>query len=621
MTSSISNVGHRLFRTGARGVLGAAGFSLLLAGCATTPSDTVLLKEIPGVPDAYRVPRENDIPYAKNVVYVPGDARFALNLEAINTGWLHQRQVTRDPSKPSPFDRSPVLAGKDLWVLVNARSLSGDDALALHAKTISRALAVKSGMRSFGLIPLSADEKNLFALEADTDYEVSLRIYEVDAVAFERIAAGYHQANPGLSGMAVDAWSTVRSMTKALVGESGLRTMHTNPGESFPVEPMLREAGAVLQFEGDFSIFRNETRLAPSKPDGTAQVLSQRFVLVDPYQRGDTDYTKPNARPAYADGKEYLARLETIETADSLSRRDAFVRFTVDAVWSPLRRARDETKLEGEALASAPEAEPSATDEEKAATAAVATRLEEATLQAYLKAAEIEKQAVLEAHETMQRTGPIAADRPPEALQTALLTASAKARESREARAAWETAKAAAEKQRQASQTASAKRVQIQVNKEAALTAGQVFEAAVREASSRIGESARAQQEMLEARRRAEAAGHAAAEKDLALATAIQARQILGSAATPDAATVTVAEKAVATAQADALNAHQLAEQKAAEAAQKASVVVDKLAEADKAEAALSEARRNKEKADSTVQQTSDQTLPIRLNVLGADGL
>ncbi len=143
----------------------------------------------------------------------------------------------------------------------------------------------------------------------------------------------------------------------------------------------------------------------------------------------------------------------------------------------------------------------------------------------------------------------------------------------------------------------------------------------MREASSRIGESARAQQEMLEARRRAEAAGHAAAEKDLALATAIQARQILGSAATPDAATVTVAEKAVATAQADALNAHQLAEQKAAEAAQKASVVVDKLAEADKAEAALSEARRNKEKADSTVQQTSDQTLPIRLNVLGADGL
>jgi len=141
----------------------------LVAGCHAPPSsglrptDAVLLKKEPGASDVYRAPGEDNVPYATNVVHVPGDARFSLTLEA-----LHATQPLKGPR----------FNGKDLWLLIDIRTLPTVGSPTAETKRITRASVVKYETCHSGLIPLTLDEVTPFALEANTDYDIRIGLHE-----------------------------------------------------------------------------------------------------------------------------------------------------------------------------------------------------------------------------------------------------------------------------------------------------------------------------------------------------------------------------------------------------------------------------------------------------------
>jgi hypothetical protein len=409
----------------------ALAFLTLLAGCQSRSPDAVLLKKDPGSSVIYRAPGENDVPYATNVIHVPRDARFTLNLEALNPGWLHADNARHgSATSPSPFSSDPSLAGKDLWLLLHVRTLSSNDALPTETKRISRSSLVKYDVRSFGLIPLTAGETTPFALEASSDYEVEVRLYEVKK-AFHRARP---DSRPGLTGVARTAWDTTTDTFKALVGDSTVSAVRTSPAGDLPVERQLLDAGGTLRFNARFAIYRHDDSLAPRQPsdDSRGRTLIHRYQLIDPNNRRLTDRT---AGERYTDTASYLERLNSLENAETPGRQDAFLRFRVESMWSPVAR---ELAL----LAATPASPENISEEQARAAEALATTARET----FLKVSEEEKTARLAATESLRKSdGSASAD-----LDETARLLSLKTREVTAARHAMETAQTRAVESRRA---------------------------------------------------------------------------------------------------------------------------------------------------------------------------
>jgi hypothetical protein len=431
----------RFFLSGAS----ALSFLALLAGCQSRSPDAVLLKKDPGSSVTYRAPGENDVPYATNVVHVPRDARFSLSLEALNPGWLHAdnaRHAAR--TTPAPFASDDSLAGKDLWLLIHIRTLSSNDALQTETKRISRASLVKYDVRSFGLIPLTVDEATPFALEANTDYEVEVRLYDVKK-SFQRAQA---DTRPGLTGVARTAWDTTTDTFKALVGDSATSTARATPSGDLPVERQLLDAGGTLRFNARFAIYRSNDTLAPrlSTDDARGRTLINRYQLIDPDNRRTTDHSAPR----FTDSASYLEQLNSLENAETPGRQDAFLRFRVESMWSPVAREL--------ALIAAAPASPETVSEEQALAA---ESLANTARENFLKVAEEEKQARFTATESLRKSdGAPSAD-----IEETARNLSRKTLEVAAARTAMETAQARARETRLAV-TASASRAAESANAE-----------------------------------------------------------------------------------------------------------------------------------------------------------
>jgi hypothetical protein len=416
-------------------ILGVSALALaaFTAGCQSPrSSDTILLKKDPGSSVIYRAPGENDIPYATNVVHVPRDARFTLNLEALNPGWLHADSVRRSAGA-YPLSHDNSIAGRDLWLLVHIRSLPVADALQIESRNASRASVVKYNLRSFGIIPLTVDETTPFALEADTDYEVEIRLYEVKSSLQQAAFA----SRPGLSGVARTAWATTTDTFKSLVGGSVART----PGNDLPIERRLIDAGGTLRFDARFAIYRSDDTLAPrhAEDDSRGGVLVNRYQLIDPDNRRVSDRRSDTP---YADSAGYLERLDSLENTETPGRQDAFLRFRVESMWSPVVQALA-------AVESAPAAPENVSEEQALAAESLATTARET----FLRFSEEEKQARLAATESLRKSdGSPSAD-----IEETARLLSRKTQEVAAARQAMETAQARAKAARQAVETSASR--------------------------------------------------------------------------------------------------------------------------------------------------------------------
>jgi hypothetical protein len=428
-------------------LLGASALLLagLAAGCQSPSADTLLLKKDPGSSATYRAPGENDVPYATNVVHVPRDARFSLSLEAINPGWLHQKNVRKPNggSSVSPFGCEPDFAGKDLWLLIHIRTLSANDSLQVESKQISRASIVKYDMRSFGLIPLTIDEVTPVSLEANSDYEVSIRLYEVKK-DFLRSPLDKHS---GLSGVARTAWATTTDTFNALVGDSATDALGRNTTSGLPIERHLLDAGGRLHFDARFAVYRSDDTLAPRHPDDDARggVIVNRYQLVDPYNRRDTDHRNPRKDARYTGTAGYLEQLQNLENTEVPGRQDAFMRFRVESMWSPVARALAQ-------IQASPAALENVSQEQALAAESLATTARET----FLKVSEAEKQASLAAAEALRKSDSATSSQ----LEQTARALSRKTQEVAAARSAMETAQARALQARQAVEAASSREIQ-----------------------------------------------------------------------------------------------------------------------------------------------------------------
>lgn len=412
------------------------------AGCQSRSPDTVLLKKDPGSSVIYRAPGENDIPYATNVVHVPRDARFSLSLEALNPGWLHQSNTTGEKSSALPASENG-LSGKDLWLLIHVRSVSPTDSLQVATKTFSRASLVKHDLRSFGLIPLTVDEVTPFSLETGTDYEVTFRLYAVPPGFLQAPAAG----RPGLSGVARTAWTTTTDTFKALVGDSVTQPARGLAATHLPVERQLLDAGGILRFDAHFAIYRSNETLAPLHPDDDPRggTLTHRYQLTDPYNRRITDRQDPHKDAAFADAAGYLDHLQTLENAETPGRQDAFLRFRIDSMWSPVAQSLAQIR----ATPAAPE---NVSQEQALAAEALAATARET----FLKVSEEEKQANLAAAETLRKSDSANSAQ----LEATARALSRKTQEVAAARAAMETSQTRALAARQAVEASASRAAQ-----------------------------------------------------------------------------------------------------------------------------------------------------------------
>lgn len=418
----------------------------LITGCQAPGSDALLLKKDPGSSVIYRAPGENDVPYAANVVHVPRDARFSLSLEALNPGWLHEKsarkQATNTPVPPF-LACEPDLAGKDLWLLIHIRTLSPNDSLQIESKRISRASVVKYDVRSFGLIPLTVDEVTPLSLEANSDYEVDIRLYEVKK-AFRNSP---FEKRPGLSGIARAAWTTTTDTFKALVGDSATSALSPKPSSDLPIERHLIEAGGTLQFDARFAIYRSNDTLAPRHPDDDSRggVLVNRYQLIDPSNRRETNHRAPNKDARYTDPATYLEHLQNLENAEVPGRQDAFLRLRIESMWSPVAKALAQ-------IQSSPAAIENVSQEQALAAESLAATARET----FLKTAEAEKQASLAAAEALRKSDSANSSQ----LEETARALSRKTQEVAAARTAMETAQARAQEARQAVEAAASRGAQ-----------------------------------------------------------------------------------------------------------------------------------------------------------------
>lgn len=460
----------------------AVGF----AGCQSRSPDAVLLKKDPGSSVTYRAPGENDVPYATNVVHVPRDARFSLSLEALNPGWLHADNARHgSATTPSLFSADDSLAGKDLWLLLHIRTLSANDALQTETKRISRASLVKYDVRSYGLIPLTVDEATPFALEANTDYEVEVRLYDVKK-SFQRAQL---DTRPGLSGVARTAWDTTADTFKSLVGDSAASSARAAPSGDLPVERQLLNAGGTLRFNARFAIYRSNDSLAPrlATDDARGRTLVTRYQLIDPDNRRTTDHPAPR----YTDSASYLEQLNSLENAETPGRQDAFLRFRVESMWSPVAR---ELAL----IAAAPVSPENVSEEQALAAESLANTARET----FLKVSEEEKQARFTTAESLRKSdGTPSAD-----IEETARGLSRKTLEVAAARSAMEAAQARARETRQAV-AASASRAAETANAEKTVAlANAVLDQARRSVDAAVGALDDARDALRRTREAAEAA-------------------------------------------------------------------------------------------------------------------
>lgn len=464
-----------------------------LAGCQSAkPSDTLLLKKDPGSSVTYRAPGENDVPYAKNVVYVPRDAKFSLSLEALNPGWLHQENISRQENSSavaSFFAGDPGLAGKNLWLLITIRTLSTDDALQIESKRISRASLVKYDMRSFGLIPLTVDEITPFSLEANTDYEVQIRLYDVKK-AFQHAS---FENRAGLSGVARTTWATARNTFKSLVGTPA-ENPSAEPAGDIGIERQLIAAGGEVRFDARFAIYRNADSLAPRLPEDDARggVLVNRYQLTDPHNRRTTDRRAPANETRFTDAESYLDRLQTLESVEVPGREDAFLRFRIEAMWSPVARALAQ-------IQAAPVAPENVSEEQARAAESLAVIARET----FLKASEDEKEARLAASETLRKSD--LANSGGQLDETAR-TLSLKTQEVTAARTAMETAQTRAREARQAVEASASRAAQTANAEKTVALANATLEDARRAAEAAVRELDASRAALQQARDSAEAA-------------------------------------------------------------------------------------------------------------------
>lgn len=333
-----------------RAAFGAFALLLTLPGCTTNHSTNAILKKRQDGPlaeptFAMPAPRATPhVPYAKNAVFVPRKSIFSLQLDAINPAWIHQ-EVDRalpgvDFSKANlKNDAASYLEGKDLWILITAKTTSASDPLEFEAKKIFKASVVKYNMRSFGIIPLDTEEARPISLESNFSYDIDLTVYEVKGVFAKRLAAGFYKSNPGLTGVAMEAWDALGGTFRSLVGDPLAHAFIKETGSDMLLERALLEAGAVLQFRAQFSILR--------LPDKESSALDKeinvtQYLLEDPVKK-NYDATGPTPK-GFSDFETYLKSLDAVSgevKLNDLGRDDAFVLFTIKDTIAPAERIRE----------------------------------------------------------------------------------------------------------------------------------------------------------------------------------------------------------------------------------------------------------------------------------------
>lgn len=235
-----------------------------LAGCVGARHSTsgFLLKET-GDDDVFTLARDlNGDLVSNNPIYVETGSIFTISLESVNPGWIHfDKKFSPGPLDENKWTKQETdhIRGKELWVLFTITALDRNDPLELKRKEFFHATNVKFGTESFRGIPLDISEKNVFSHEADAPYRVRYRVYEVDNFDLKRAAVDAFSEDPGLYGVGVSLFNSIRSTVSSIIGDDLTKLVkNEDEDETLLLERLLLSQGGEIELAGEFLIIRAE---------------------------------------------------------------------------------------------------------------------------------------------------------------------------------------------------------------------------------------------------------------------------------------------------------------------------------------------------------------------------
>lgn len=239
------------------------------------------------------------IPYtfSSNPIYVSKDAKVSLNITEIHPGWLHAGKEWELPDiDQRKWKRSQThhIMGKELWLLVDARTIDAKDPLMTHSTRSFSATNVKMDGQSFGLVPVS-DKESIISLDGENSYQVTFRLYEVDGLTWKMALARAVDKAGGLSDVLESAMATVGNLALSLGGstiQTAVQGVLTDSlGEEMLFERLLLAAGAEKEMHGQVLILASDTELpnvedkacADTKADTKNCAIMRRDYLLYDY--------------------------------------------------------------------------------------------------------------------------------------------------------------------------------------------------------------------------------------------------------------------------------------------------------------------------------------------------
>jgi hypothetical protein len=266
-------------------------FIVATTGCSTNHfSEAILYKKTTG--STYGVPKTGN-----NPVYVDSKSVFQLEIEYLQPGWIHngESMPTLDDDSYIGFKKNITrhLYGKELWLLTKIESLSSEDVLERNSKTYYKTTNIKLNSESYAKVALDQSEKVIFSHEADSQYRITFKLYEVDGFDIKKAAVKAYDDSPGLAGIFLTIGQTITSTLGSLAGSIVTDLWKSANEEQLFVERLLLENDATLEFQGALHVLREDGILNASTP-----MKNTEYVLYDKFKSDAWD-TKFSDKASY----------------------------------------------------------------------------------------------------------------------------------------------------------------------------------------------------------------------------------------------------------------------------------------------------------------------------------
>ena len=321
--------------------------TVVIGGCSTNHySEAILYKQKADVEHIYQIPDSGN-----NPIYVDSNSIFELEIEYLQPGWIHngESMPTLNDDSHIGFEKKITthLYGKELWLLTKIESLSSDDVLERNSKTYYKTTNIKLNSESYAKVALDQSEKVIFTHEADSQYRIIFKLYEVEGFNIKKAAIKAYDDSPGLAGIFLVIGETITSTLGSLAGSIVTDLWKSANEEQLFVERLLLENDATLEFQGALHVLRKDGILNVNTP-----IQESQYVLYDKFKSDNWDTHFSDKETYQKRKKEKDQEIDISKGTDSLDTKSYIKLKVTEALPAPSERLGGNPKDNNNGLSS-----------------------------------------------------------------------------------------------------------------------------------------------------------------------------------------------------------------------------------------------------------------------------